>query len=95
MDGTWPKQIQFQLLELSKVGDCRVGVDLNTRGLGKFMGLKRSSGKSYSRGSPQVILRDLTVFVLIRRALSRNLGSTYVEGDPTTSSSYSRSNLAK
>ena len=51
MDGSWPKQIQFQLLEVSKVGDCRVSVDLNMRGLGKVMGLERSSSKLYSRGS--------------------------------------------
>jgi len=76
VNGPWPKHFQFQLLESSKVGDCRGGVGLNMRGLGKVAGLKRSAGKSYSRESSQVTLRDLTVLVLIWRAPSRELGST-------------------
>ena len=75
MNGSWLKHSQFQFLELPKVGDCRVGVDLSRRGLGKVAGLK-SAGKGYSRESPQVILRDLTVPVLIWRALARGLAST-------------------
>ena len=76
MNGLWPKQFQLQLLELSKVGDCDAGVDMNIRNLSEVMGLKRSAGRSYSHESPQAALKDLTVPVLIWRALARRRGST-------------------
>ena len=76
MNGPCPGYLQFQFLELSKLGYFCVIADLNMRGLGEVAGLKKSVGKSYSRENPQVILKDLTVPVLIWRALSRKLGST-------------------
>ena len=93
MSLAWPTRYQVQFSELSKVADCHRNAGLNVIGPCEGAGLTRNTGRGYSRLSSAVSLRNLTVLVLIWKALSINPRPLNMKEAPITNSPYSRSNL--